>query len=276
MREKTNYKNIRIGAIVAKEPCYVHNILHWNCVCDCGNIIKRRPDCLSFAIKKKRFSTCGCLVRKENGKKRTIVGMTIEDIKILKYDCEKNTYTCQNEENKIFELTSHQLTQKIYREIKNKNKKELEKEKLKKFSIKNKKEYTKKSIRLHHIFFMMRQRCYDRNHDKYEYYGKNGVKICQEWLENPNSFVEWSLLNGYNDDLTIDRIDTYGNYEPSNCRWVDKITQANNKKNTFYIEYQGKRQSLKQWCRELDLNYKKTFSRIKYSKWTIEKAFTTK
>ena len=55
-----------------------------------------------------------------------------------------------------------------------------------------------------------------------------GIIICPEWLNNRVLFFEWALQNGYDDSLTIDRIDSYGNYEPSNCRWVDKTTQSRN------------------------------------------------
>lgn len=80
--------------------------------------------------------------------------------------------------------------------------------------------------------------------------------------------------NGYQDTLTIDRIDTNGNYEPNNCRWVDTIVQANNKTTNKYIAFNNKTQSLAEWCRELNLDYDRTKQRINACNMTPKQAFT--
>lgn len=81
-----------------------------------------------------------------------------------------------------------------------------------------------KHPRLHDIWCNMRQRCYQENCPAYEWYGAKGVRICSEWQDYVG-FKAWALSNGYRDDLTIDRIDNDGNYEPGNCQW---ITNAEN------------------------------------------------
>lgn len=86
--------------------------------------------------------------------------------------------------------------------------------------------------RLYNIWQAMKTRCYNKNHKFYKDYGGRGIEICKEWQHDFMSFREWSINNGYDDDLTIDRIDVNGNYEPSNCRWADMKTQNQNKRNS--------------------------------------------
>jgi len=79
----------------------------------------------------------------------------------------------------------------------------------------------------------MRQRCYLKTHNRYQRYGGRGIRVCPEW-EDYTIFKTWAMSNGYNPNAkkgacTIDRIDVNGNYEPSNCRWVDAKIQAQNK-----------------------------------------------
>lgn len=93
--------------------------------------------------------------------------------------------------------------------------------------------------RVYKIFKGMKGRCYNKNNPGYKDWGGRGVKICEEWINNPKAFIDWALKNGYKDDLEIDRIDNDGNYEPDNCRFVThrqnnlnkKIIQRNNTTN---------------------------------------------
>ena len=93
--------------------------------------------------------------------------------------------------------------------------------------------------RLYKIFSGMKNRCYNPNNQHYKWYGGKGVTVCDEWLgeKGVQSFIEWALNNGYEENLSIDRIDPSGNYEPSNCRWVtmsENSSIAHRTENTVY------------------------------------------
>lgn len=85
--------------------------------------------------------------------------------------------------------------------------------------------------RLDNIYRGMKQRCYYHKHMSYERYGGRGITVCEEWKNSSKAFFKWALSNGYEEHLTLDRIDNDGNYEPSNCRWVTQRVQCNNRSN---------------------------------------------
>lgn len=84
--------------------------------------------------------------------------------------------------------------------------------------------------RLYRIWKNMHSRCYNANVGNYSYYGGRGITICNEWLNDFSAFRAWALSHGYQDDLTIDRIDVNGNYYPDNCRWVTMKEQNANQR----------------------------------------------
>lgn len=114
--------------------------------------------------------------------------------------------------------------------------------------------------RLYHIWSGMKNRCKNFAHCGYKYYGAKGIKVCDEWLNNFENFYNWAINNGYNDTLTIDRINTKGNYEPNNCRWIsreiqsiNKIKQKNNISGYTGISYHKKN---KKWASYVIFNKK--------------------
>ena len=128
--------------------------------------------------------------------------------------------------------------------------------------------------RLHSIWLDMRRRCYKKNRKAYKDYGGRGITICDEWKDDFLSFYNWSINNGYEDNLTIDRIDVNSNYEPSNCRWITKREQCKNTRANINITYNNQTKTLSEWAEILKINYNTLHSRIKVLKYPVEKAFT--
>lgn len=87
----------------------------------------------------------------------------------------------------------------------------------------------------------MKERCYDKKSSNYHNYGGRGISIFKEWLNSFESFRDWALANGYSNDLTIDRIDNNGNYQPSNCRWSTNMEQQRNRRNNVWFEIDGEK-----------------------------------
>ena len=92
-----------------------------------------------------------------------------------------------------------------------------------------------KDKRLRRIFYGMIDRCYNPTDRDYRWYGSKGVKIHQGWIDNPKSFEEWAIANGYKDDLTIDRIEENKNYCPDNCRWITREDNSKYKSTTALL-----------------------------------------
>jgi len=104
----------------------------------------------------------------------------------------------------------------------------------------------KSHSRLASIWYHMVGRCHKEIDDNYKKYGAKGIKVCDEWRNDFLEFEKWALINGYDDNLSIDRIDVLKDYTPENCRWVGFDVQSNNKRDTLWVEYDGKLMSLKQ------------------------------
>ena len=108
--------------------------------------------------------------------------------------------------------------------------------------------------RLYRIWIKMRGRCNNPSYHEYGHYGGRGIKVCDEWNNDFMSFYTWSLANGYYDELTIDRIDNNGNYEPNNCRWTTQKVQCNNFSRNHCLTYDGQTHTLQEWSEILGVN----------------------
>lgn len=110
------------------------------------------------------------------------------------------------------------------------------------------------NTRLYRIWADMRYRCSEKNkHAERRNYFESGIRVCEEWKTFEN-FATWAKANGYQDDLTIDRIDNDGNYEPNNCRWATRKEQNDNRKCTVKVEYEGELHTLNDWADRYGIN----------------------
>lgn len=128
---------------------------------------------------------------------------------------------------------------------------------------KSNKTHGQSHTRLHNIWLDIKKRCISTTNCAYRLYGERNIKVCNEWFNNYLCFYNWAINNGYADNLTIDRIDVNGNYEPSNCRWVTKKVQANNRRNNIYIVINGTRKTLAEWAEILNIKYWTAYRRYK-------------
>lgn len=122
----------------------------------------------------------------------------------------------------------------------------------------------KLKLKLQRCYDRILTKCYNSKSSKYKIYGGRGIKMCDDWLRDRVLFYEWAIENGASLELSIDRIDTNGDYSPENCRWVDDYVQANNKRNNIVITHNNETKTLKEWCRELDMPYPTVKNRINW------------
>lgn len=232
------------------------------CKCKCGNTIEITASSLNKKnivcdfcknynnLLKYKDKTYGCF---------TVIDVVDFNNKIVKCKCK-----CGSEFNKnIYKITSptHPISHCVNCD------KEYKK------SHPNK-PYIYKNSRLKHLFYGIVDRCYNSKCKDYKWYGGKGIKVYEEWLNDVNAFCEWSLNNGYSDNLTIDRIDGDKDYCPENCRWTDWKHQQNNRCNNVKYEFNGKLLTISEISDIVGINYSTLRSRLR-SGIEPQKAFTT-
>jgi hypothetical protein len=128
--------------------------------------------------------------------------------------------------------------------------------------------------RIYRVLQRMIQRCHNPNHDGYFRYGGRGISVCSEWRYHPESFVRWSLANGYREGLTIDRIDNNKSYYSDNCRWIGWIPQARNRRDNHVVVWKGQKKTIAEWAEITGLKYHTISKRIIKYRWSVEEALT--
>lgn len=235
----------------------------WECLCDCGSGCVVSGKNLRAGICK----SCGCL------HKHNLTGKVFGNLTVIKEGENKKypngqettTWICKCSCGKIVNVETKSL---ISGNTKSCGcfRKEFLKEKMT--------THGKCGERIYTIWENMLRRCDYKKHISYKNYGARGIKVCDEWSEDHgfDNFYQWAIKNGYSEELTIDRIDVNGNYEPSNCRWITNAEQQNNRRNNKLIEYRGEIRTLAEWCKELSIGYSKTQLRLSRG-WSVEDAF---
>lgn len=115
--------------------------------------------------------------------------------------------------------------------------------------------------RLYKIWAYMIKRCENPNASNYKNYGERGITVCDAWHDYLE-FKTWAIANGYNDNLSIDRRNVNGGYNPDNCRWTDTMTQANNRRSSVCVEYDHEEHTLAEWSRMLNIPYKRLYKQF--------------
>jgi hypothetical protein len=129
-----------------------------------------------------------------------------------------------------------------------------------------------KRTRLYNIWRGMKARCGNPNEPAYPDYGGRGIAICPEWQADFSAFRSWALSNGYADNLTIERSDNDGNYEPSNCQWITLAEQKMNRRNTVRVKWRGETITLVDLAAQVGLSYSLLKQRIRRYGWPVERA----
>ena len=206
----------------------INNSHYWLCKCSCPKGTIRRV--ASCSLKSGKSKSCGCLHSEivHNGNTKNLIGQTFGRLTVIERVDNKRKkrgarWLCKCSCGNLHEASGNSLTQGLVKScgclFANMRKKPLGMSDV---------EFSK--TRLRQIWNGMKNRCYNKNTRDYKYCGSKGTIVCEEWKNNFNNFYEWSINNGYNDNLTLDRINTFGNYEPSNCRWITISEQQLNRR----------------------------------------------
>jgi hypothetical protein len=122
----------------------------------------------------------------------------------------------------------------------------------------------------------MRARCYSSSSGSYIRYGGRGIEVCEEWNTSYKPFQEWALANGYQEGLSLERIDNDGDYTPENCTWVEPARQARNRRDTYWVTAWGERKALPDWAEDprCRVSYHTLFKRLYVLNWPEERAIS--
>lgn len=254
----TGQKFGKLTVVSISEEKSVNGILVWKCKCECGNITYVRGG----NLKSGHISSCGCSkTEKHSHNYKDLTGMKFGRLTVLKEYGKINSKIswlclcdCGNEKIVIGDYLKSGRTKSCgcldieHRKNVSQN-----------FILAkgSKEKHGMSRSRIYKEYYSMLNRCLPSYH-MHKYYYDKGISVCKEWADKEigfKNFLDWSMKNGYREDLTLDRKDNNKGYYPGNCRWATNKEQQNNKSTNIIIEYMGESKTLKQWCEHLELNY---------------------
>lgn len=236
-----------------------NGVLVWNCICDCGNKFVARGGNLKCG----KATHCGCSKSEFSNNFVDITGNKYGTLTVLgpegkndrgvlwRCKCDCGAEVVKVGDDLKFGRTKTCGDHNIHKP----NRKRSE---------------PRPDKRLYSEWYTMLNRCSKKYHGKKYYYDK-GITVCEEWNDY-SVFKTWSLQNGYSDELTLDRIDVNGNYEPNNCRWVDMKVQQNNKTSNVRIAIGDETRTLKEWSEYYDIPYGTVKAR-RLKGWPVDRLF---
>lgn len=240
----------------------------WLCRCECGNMAMREEG----NLKATKIPHCGCSPGWKGHNKRfnDISGQKFGRLTVRcfysKNKYSHNLWLCDCECGNQTIVSTRDLTSDSTKSCGC-----LAKE----LTVERSSTHGKTHHRLYRIYAHIKDRCLNPNDKCYKDYGGRGIQISDEW-DTFEKFFDWANNNGYEDALTVERIDVNGNYEPTNCCWATMSEQNNNKRNNLFIEYKGETKTLKQWAEKLNINYSTLYGRIVTRGWDVKKAMETR
>ena len=251
----------KFNKLLVLETFRKNNRSFCKCLCDCGKqtIVEK------YSLKSGGTKSCGCL-SKYSMEKENLTNKIFNRWTVLKFYGKighKNYWLCRCEcgterlvNSTALKSGSSKSCGCLQREI-----------------VKNQK-YTVthglSKTRLYRIYRHMIERCYSKTCKSYKNYGDRGITVCDEWLADFMNFYNWAINNGYNDNLTIDRIDNNKGYSPDNCRWVTVKEQANNRRTSHLIVYKSQIKTIAQWAEELQIKPSYLYTQINRKNLTLE------
>ncbi len=131
-----------------------------------------------------------------------------------------------------------------------------------------------RKTKLYSVWGSMKDRCNHPSDKSFPRYGGRGITVCEEWRNDFLTFYDWAISHGYQDGLSIDRIDNDGPYSPENCQWVTATVQNNNKRSNRRITFLGKTHTIAEWAKAVNIPWSTLRRRLRVG-WTIERALTT-
>lgn len=221
--------------------------------CDCG----KEKIILKSAVVTGKTKSCGCLSN-EKIRERCFKDLTdkrfgkLVALNVSKTENGKTYWKCKCDCGNYSEVLTNRLTSGHTKSCGC-----LVKEKIGEVN----KSHEKSGTRLYKIYQGMKARCYRETTPNYSSYGGRGITICREWLDDFTNFYEWAITNGYQEGLSIDRIDNNGNYEPKNCHWTNAEGQANNRRTSRYILVNGENMTVSEFAKKYEIKSKTFITR---------------